>query len=526
MVKSKKKRTIKKALSKKVKKKYNSIPSSLRRDFETFSRGIERLEELKQELESLNTKGYGREVSAIKLKLKNVSEIPSIERDLKALKNKINSKYKTKKRTSIPSRKLKELEDDFEKKVAKYRRDSSIDAAEKLDTLKKEINKKTFFCKAVDFNTNENDSNLLVGVGGSEKDLYNYEENRKKEILDRVDPSVNLLHDEDSKMSLQEVRAKLSGKAKQKETELQKKFHNDLILREQLFKKKYKDLEEKYHKLYEKKVNNSLKQESKKKFNELLKKRMKEQKADISRKELEKLKLFAEQDFKNFKIKLKKDFDKKLLLEKEHLRQHFEDELLVCKNNLRKDFENMIISEVSRLRDDHNSKEKIVNEKIAKKEKFLNDRLEKQEEILTKEEESLNKNYAKKQGVLENVLSKNRLLGVKIAKTKLDLNFRKSKLLKEENKLKLLRKRFDFDKKMARKSLEKEKEEMKKRLEREKNAQIKRELAQKVSQAKALIQEDYKRKFQLELRKKEALFEQKKAELEQEVREKAKKLFG
>ena len=67
---------------------------STRRDFEIFGRGVQRLEELKVELKSLNTKGYGREVKAIQANLKNVSAIPRIEKQLEELKKKIHGKDK------------------------------------------------------------------------------------------------------------------------------------------------------------------------------------------------------------------------------------------------------------------------------------------------------------------------------------------------------------------------------------------------------------------------------------------------
>jgi len=66
----------------------------IKRDFEVFSKGIERLEELKQELESLNTKGFEEEVRLIKADLKNVSAIPKIEKQLAELKRKISGKCK------------------------------------------------------------------------------------------------------------------------------------------------------------------------------------------------------------------------------------------------------------------------------------------------------------------------------------------------------------------------------------------------------------------------------------------------
>ena len=66
----------------------------VKRDFEIFGKGIQRLEELRKELKSLNTKDHEREVKAIESNLKNVSAIPKIEKQLEGLKRKIQGKYK------------------------------------------------------------------------------------------------------------------------------------------------------------------------------------------------------------------------------------------------------------------------------------------------------------------------------------------------------------------------------------------------------------------------------------------------
>ena len=64
--------------------------SQVQKDFELFGKGIERLEELKQELASLDTSGFELEVEKIRPLLKQVSAIPQIERALAALKEKID----------------------------------------------------------------------------------------------------------------------------------------------------------------------------------------------------------------------------------------------------------------------------------------------------------------------------------------------------------------------------------------------------------------------------------------------------
>ena len=65
---------------------------SIKKDFEIDGKGIQKLEELREELKSLNTKGYERQVKAIEANLKNVSAIPRIEKQLEDLKKKIHGK--------------------------------------------------------------------------------------------------------------------------------------------------------------------------------------------------------------------------------------------------------------------------------------------------------------------------------------------------------------------------------------------------------------------------------------------------
>ena len=86
----KKKKSMKKVVKKRVVKTVSkSIPTS-RADFEVFAKGVERLEELGAELNSLDTSGYETQVAVIRSKLKNVSYIPEIEKEMRDLKAKIS----------------------------------------------------------------------------------------------------------------------------------------------------------------------------------------------------------------------------------------------------------------------------------------------------------------------------------------------------------------------------------------------------------------------------------------------------
>src|SRR3989338_1618672 len=82
--------------SNRVKVILNPKKKQLRRDFEVFAKGVERLEELRAELNKLDAGGFEEEASAIRSKLKNVSYIPEIEEELAVLKSKINGTHKGK----------------------------------------------------------------------------------------------------------------------------------------------------------------------------------------------------------------------------------------------------------------------------------------------------------------------------------------------------------------------------------------------------------------------------------------------
>jgi hypothetical protein len=87
-----------------VKKKVKKPASVSKSDFEVFARGVERLKELGAELDGLDTRGFSKDAQAIRARLKTVSEIPSIEMDLKKLRAKIDNKFKPKKKRSSPKR--------------------------------------------------------------------------------------------------------------------------------------------------------------------------------------------------------------------------------------------------------------------------------------------------------------------------------------------------------------------------------------------------------------------------------------
>lgn len=58
----------------------------LKKDFETFEKGVERLEQLKAKFQRINTSGHEKEAAEIRGMLKNVSAIPQLEVKIANLK--------------------------------------------------------------------------------------------------------------------------------------------------------------------------------------------------------------------------------------------------------------------------------------------------------------------------------------------------------------------------------------------------------------------------------------------------------
>src|SRR3989344_9663173 len=176
-------------------KKKGETGRSLRQDFEVFAKGVERLEELRAELNSLNTKGHEEEVASIRSKLKNVSYIPEIEEEIRILKTKINGKYRRReeKRSGLSdphiriNKKIKELEEEVKKK----RRVVGSKEIAKIPKLEGQIN-------------------YLKSILKKQQE----DEDRKKELLKKIDPNVNLLINTRFDMTLNEVKAELSKKIK------------------------------------------------------------------------------------------------------------------------------------------------------------------------------------------------------------------------------------------------------------------------------------------------------------------------
>jgi hypothetical protein len=173
-----------------------------RSDFEAFQFGVKRLKDLREELDKINTEGFYREEKAIRAKLKNVSEIPNIERAIKELKNKVKKKgrkHGRKKPTKID--KVKENVDDVKESLPGIRR--------ALTLLTKEVHGIT-------------------------------EEKKRKKGL--VDPGVDVLIDADFSEFISDIKGSVSDRVKRKEEALDETLKKEVEKQENILKRKELEL--------------------------------------------------------------------------------------------------------------------------------------------------------------------------------------------------------------------------------------------------------------------------------------------
>ena len=276
---------------KKVKKEVVKSHVQVKKDFEIFAKGVERLKELELELERLDTRGFAKEEVVIRSRLKNVSDIPFIEKKVADLRLKINNKYRPKR-----------------KKKSKVSKD--------IEGLKQQI--------------------PLIKRGISK--LSDKIEDISKRKGD-VDSEVGMLVDGDFNDLLGDIKIKLSERVKRKEKNVEGVLKTDLILREKRFNEKHKNLirsfkdqkkklEKDFERKYATKVKLGLEKDISDKFNYAVIKKIDSEKSRIGKQYKKLLKQHAEQELERRKNdlmkKLRKEYVSELRkLEKKRKKQEF-----------------------------------------------------------------------------------------------------------------------------------------------------------------------------------------------------------
>lgn len=491
LVLNKKKKVVKRvSVSKKKSKSIGSkkTPSPSRKDFEVFAQGVERLEELSNELKNLNTVGYDKEVVSIKSKLKNVSYIPEIEREMKILKRKIKGTYKRKVGKSVfhskVSRKINVLKSQIPKEHAKIHRkikelEDHIPDKEKLNRKIKELEKE-IDNNRVKKQLSGDEVKLVKNIPNLRNELnsfkrflreQNQEEKRKEEMLRNIDPEVSFLINDKFNLSLNEIKRELSRKLQGKELAIQKQLQSDLEDRKKNFDLMYKDLEKRFEKKYHEKVDSSLRKEIRSKFDKVVAMKIGELRNRI--------------------------IDE----EKKKMKNHFDEQIIAYRTRLNNKMHFNLTEEVKKLHEEFDKK-KNIEETNARKlnSKLLDERRNISKKI--KDFESKRKLKIKRIGMAESLGEKK-------------LEEEKRKILIDEKKFKnaLLGKN------------KRERELFVNRINKEKKEAIKKAVALRSSKILNQFKSEFDKKLRVEIKRKETEFEKKKNDLVLEVQRKARTLL-
>tara|TARA_Y100000034_G_scaffold103241_1_gene128620 strand:+ start:1264 stop:3156 length:1893 start_codon:yes stop_codon:yes gene_type:complete len=227
------KKKVKKKVSKgkSVKKSVSRVDSEkkLRGKFYSFQKKVNRLEELKHELSSLQnagyTKGFEKEVAIIRSRLKDTTAIPEVEKRIRALRAAIRKKKEPKRKHPIKkiARKVEEIDEEVEKTNKKLERrfniiDENVVAVNKQ--LKNEI------------------KNLQVKL------------DKSLEKKGQVSPEIGVVVDDEFQKFINDVKLDLSAKVKDKEHDLNDQLRRDLALRRKELKLQYRDMEKELEENY------------------------------------------------------------------------------------------------------------------------------------------------------------------------------------------------------------------------------------------------------------------------------------
>ncbi|PIN91888.1 hypothetical protein COU56_04405 [Candidatus Pacearchaeota archaeon CG10_big_fil_rev_8_21_14_0_10_31_9] len=228
-----------------MKKKRLISEEKLRGNFYSFQKKTARLEELRRELQSLQskgvTRGFEKEVGLISSRLKDTTSIPELEGEMRSLRQKIKNKHEIKRKSPI---KL------IEKKVSNI--GSEVEGTTKQ--LKSEMEGTTKQLKS-------EIKNLKLKIDES------------LEKSGHIDSEVGLKVDESFQNFIKEIKLDLSEKVKNKEKELNESLKRDLAVRRVDLDVKYRNMQEDLEKNYQKKMQDVdlLKKELKNRYQQKLK---------------------------------------------------------------------------------------------------------------------------------------------------------------------------------------------------------------------------------------------------------------
>ena len=395
----------------------------IKKDFEIFGKGIQRLEEIKKELKSLNTNGHEEEVKAIESNLNNVSAIPKLENQLEELKLKIAGKSGKPAKIMAGSvsieKQISELKDlvrhrPVAKSLGKDELEDihgipKIDAAigEMKDTLQAISNRKNSVSKKYLGHISE-----IPKIEQHIAELKSEIEKRSKRIpsskIDSGSGSVVQKYFNDMLLNIKyEFSNILSGKKKA----LEDKNNLELRRKKQELEEKNKALVNSYSKKYKNKVETELKKDVDRRFKEILSR------------EISKKNVFIEK-------KYNKKFQEKTL----DMKIKLNEELKAAKGKIKNEFREKFNESIKLDRE----KEASIKEKYANLEKILKKEFK---HIKGKLKDSYSRDLKNKEGIFKKILQSNieknkKEYQEKLSELKSELNKQADVLKNKENALK------------------------------------------------------------------------------------------
>lgn len=261
----------------------------LSREFSDFAKKISQLEAYRKEINSLNVKGFENEARAIRIRLKDVNSIPFIASKMNELKKKIAA------RTTLSVKFLNEAKK-IEVNTGAIK--GRIRQLEELLERKRNLSNKKVLSRQ--------EAKAIMDIPLIEKELRALKVEFEAHSAGRkvkIDSGVGTLVDSKFDDFISEIKAELSERVREKETESERKLKIgkkeaerkarkektgmerelkfDLGKRKELFARKYKEIVNEYHDRYKKKVENELHNEVRRNFNKQLNARLNAEKHKV-----------------------------------------------------------------------------------------------------------------------------------------------------------------------------------------------------------------------------------------------------
>tara|TARA_Y100000310_G_C20612218_1_gene778622 strand:- start:390 stop:1577 length:1188 start_codon:yes stop_codon:yes gene_type:complete len=357
-----KKKSVKRKVSRtrRIVKKRVTHKGKIKEEFNDFAKGIERLESLRAELNSLDTTGFNPEVRMIKSKLRDIGAIPQIVRELNSLKGKIEV-GKVRQKTVNPrvlkqSKKLRKESEVLKRKISKIER--------KIDKKKLSPNQKKHIKQ-------------IPKLDAELKNLRSKFTRHTKNMKVKIDSGVGVLVDTRFDDFIMNIKGELTKRIKEKEFSMDAQLKADIQSREKLLSSRYSDLVKEFHNKYKAKVHEDLKREVRKNFNDMLNKKLNSEERKLVDKLIKENIRRLSSERKRMINGLQSRYASKV--EKDNAR--FAKEISVAK----KEMHDELISKNNKLEREHGKK---IREELGKKEDVLRRQLEKEYKARFNEEVS------------------------------------------------------------------------------------------------------------------------------------------